>query len=367
MKFKLKENPEQIELLKAVGSKNLSVSMQAQETLAAFLGPVVQKVLLRAGIVSTIYTDSPYDEDDSPSYPLDTLYNEGAGYIQTWSQSVAGGFPTSEVTGVSEMKIATYPLNSGFSFNKRYARRSRLDVISKFIERMLNGVLIKQERNGWAVILKALAEAKTKCSLGATTKHVIATGSANTLTLADFSKLITRAKRINEAYDGGTPVAPYSKGITDLYFAPEVMEQIRAFAWNAVGNSNTDLPANVREQLFRSAGTKELWGINLVEMVEFGDGKMYNTLFNQFTSGQSVPGTNGGAWDGSADQILVGIDNSRGAFVRPIARYEDFGGTFQMLPDEQFNNARIDKAGFWGGLVEGRVALDGRAVGGLVL
>ena len=79
MKLKLKNTPEQVELVKQMGSKNLTESREAQEAFAAFLGPVIQKVLLTAGTASAIYTDAEYDEDDSPSYPLDLYYNESQG------------------------------------------------------------------------------------------------------------------------------------------------------------------------------------------------------------------------------------------------------------------------------------------------
>jgi hypothetical protein len=71
MKLKLKNTPEQIELIKAIGSRNPAVSREASESFAAVLGPVIQKVLMSAGTASQVYTDAEYDEDDSPSYPLD--------------------------------------------------------------------------------------------------------------------------------------------------------------------------------------------------------------------------------------------------------------------------------------------------------
>ena len=94
--------------------------------------------MLTAGTASNIFVDSQFDEDDSPSYPLDLYYGEGEGHVTVWSQNMAGGLPTSEVSGMQEVKIATYRLDSAVSFNKRYARRARLDVISKAIERMAN-------------------------------------------------------------------------------------------------------------------------------------------------------------------------------------------------------------------------------------
>ncbi|NBW29356.1 hypothetical protein EBR37_03170, partial [bacterium] len=161
MKLKLKNTPEQVELIKAMGSRDANVAREASQAFAAFIGPVVSKVLMQAGTASAVYSDLPYDEDDNPSIPLDLWVGEGEGYTTVWSQNVAGGLPTSNVEGFSELKVATYRLDSAVSMLKRYVRRGRLDVVSKAVERMTNEVLVKQERNAWAVVLRALAEARS--------------------------------------------------------------------------------------------------------------------------------------------------------------------------------------------------------------
>ena len=82
MKLQLKNTPEQVELIKAMGSRNQTVSREAQEAFAAFIGPVIQRVLQVAGTASSIYSDAPFNQDDSASYPLDLYYNENnTGYI----------------------------------------------------------------------------------------------------------------------------------------------------------------------------------------------------------------------------------------------------------------------------------------------
>jgi len=377
MKLKLKNTPEQIELIKAIGSRNPAVSREASESFAAFLGPVIQKVLMSAGTASQVYTDAEYDEDDSPSYPLDLYYGQADNHVSVWSQNVAGGLPTSQIEGMQELKISTYRLDSAVSFNKQYARKARLDVLSAAIERMANEVLIKQERNAWAVILKALAEARTTPKGGSALKHVLGASAANTFVLNDLNRLMTRAKRLNESYSGNTAVAPYSNGITHLYLSPEMKEKVRAFAFNplrtdsaaTVVNSQA-IPDSVREQIFRAAGAEELFGVKLIELVELGIGKKYNTLFGTFGD-SSIP-AGGGADESSSfanatDEILVGIDQSRGAFIRPVARQAESGGTFTSLPDDQFAVNRVDKVGFYGFLEEGRVCIDSRAVAGLAV
>ena len=376
MRLQLKNTPEQVELIRAMGSKDPAVAREASEAFAAFLGPVVQEVIYQAATASSIFVDAPYDEDDSPSYPLDLYYNEGAGYVTVWSQNMAGGLPTSHVEGLSEMKISTYRLDSAVSFNKRYARKARLDVVSKAIERMAQEVLVKQERNAWAVVLKGLAEANTDVN-GTTYQHVVRENNKSDFTVCGLNDLMTRMIRVNDSFAGGTPADAYSKGVTDLYVSPEVKANIRSFAYNAVGgadNNNgrtqTDLPDQERMKIWNGAGTQEIFGINIHELNELGVGQKYNTLFGTFagsTSYKTHANSNGQTFTANADQILVGVDNSKGAFVRPIARQADTGATFQAIPDEQFAINRMDKQGFYGSLEEGRVMLDSRAVGGIFL
>ena len=379
MQIQLKETPEQIELIKAMGSKNLTVAREAMEAVAGYLTPVIKEVLLTAGSASRIFRDVPFGEDDDMSIPLDLFYNEGAGYVTIWSQHVAGGLPTSQVEGVKEIKFGTYTLNSAISWNKKYARKHRLDVISKSIERMVNAMLIKQELNAWAVVLRALAEASTTTINGGALKHVIgASAASNVFTVGDLNALIVRIKRINESYSGNTPVQPYSNGITDLFVSPEIKAQIRAFAFNPITTATavsspitsvTSLPENVRQEVWNSAGMQSIFGINISELTEFGDGQKYNTLFGSFTAGQSVPGPTGLNWTTATDQILVGVDNTRGTLLRPVKRDGDTNNTLTVNVDDQFAafGARVEKQGYYMGIEEGRIVTDSRALAGLVI
>ena len=388
MRLKLKNTPEQVELIKAMGSKNQLVAREASEAFAAFLGPVVQKVLQQAATAGAIYTDAPFNQDEGASYPLDLYYNEtNDGYVSVWSQNVAGGLPTSQdVSAIQELKIATYRLDTAVSITKKYARQARLDVVSKLIERMAQEVLLKQERNAWAVALYALANASTSHvtanSVGVTSlttgSHVIPAYNTNVFQLADLNKLMTLNKRINQSWAGGTADAPYSAGITDMYVSPEIKEQIRAFAYQPMntrqatsGTSSIPLPDSIRTDVFNQAGMQEIYGVNIVELNELGVGQKYNTLFDEFDSGNIAPhGSTAGtaiAFAGGTHEIAVGVDNSKGAFVRAVAQDESAAGsTFTTVPDDQFTQ-RNERIGFYGSLEEGRVCIDARAVVGLAV
>lgn len=356
MRLKLRNTPEQVELIKAMGSKNQTVAREAQEAFAAFIGPVVQQVLNQAATASSIYTDAQYDEDDAPSFPLDLYYDKGADHVSVWSQSMAGGLPSSHVAGMDELKIATYRLDSAINMNRKYVRRARLDVVSKGVERMAQEILVKQERNAWAVVLKALAD---------NSSNKIAATTAGVLQLNDFNKLMTRMSRQNESFANGTTNESF--GMTDLYLSPEMVEQIRGFAYQpmntraAVGTADKDstsiaLPDSVRTEVFNSAGAASIYGVNINELNELGSGKKYNTLYAASEIGGSISNT----------EIAVGLDNSRGAFIRPVAIQSETGGEFNALADDQWST-RSDKVGFYGYLEEGRVCIDARAIVGLDL
>jgi hypothetical protein len=374
MKIEFKNNPEQVALVKAMASNNKLEAAEAQEAFAAFLSPVLQEVLMHAGSASAIYSDEPFNEDDSPSYPIDTLYGQGYGEISIWSQSVGGGLPTNEVAGSSEIKLRTYDLDSAISFEKRYARRARLNVVARYMEFAANQLLVKQERNAWAVIMKVLADAQTSG-----VNHVIRSGSTGNFLPNDISNLWTLIRRQNSDYLGGTP-ASGSGGLTDLYVSPEIKGQIRGFAYNPVntaagvvtggaGVTAVTLPEEVRSQIYRSAGTSEIFGVMIHELLELGKGRRYNQLFDFFAGNKNFDvfgGTSGSAFNGDTSEILLGIDAARGAFLRPVETYDENGGQVQTFVDDQFQ-ARAQKIGWYSKLREGRVCLDSRAVCGIIV
>ncbi len=370
--IKLKNTPEQIELVKAIGSKDPAVSRPAAEAFAAAIGPVIAQVLEQAGTASLIFVDQPYQEDDSPSYPLDLWYNEADGYVTVWTQTIAGGLPSSEIAGVADLKFSTYRLDSAVNFLKKYARKHNLNVLSKTVERMLNEVLIKQERQAWAVLLRACGEATTKVN-GVATGHTIAATTAGLVQLDDFNRLMTRNRRINSSYAGGTALVPYSKGITDVFMSPEMKEQIRGFSYqpmNTRGVPNSDestvlgLPDRVREEIYRSAGADEIFGVNITEMNEFGKTFKYNVLFGNYAVAGIGPA--GANFSTTTNEIVFGMDLTRDAAVRAVATDGDTGSTFVSSVDDQFR-IRDDRQGFFGQLEEGRLLLDARSITSLIV
>ena len=195
-----------------------------------------------------------------------------------------------------------------------------------------------------------------------------------------MSRMLTLMRRISASWVNGTPQGGDAYGLTDLFVSPEVKEMIRGFAYNPMnvisgpdGSSNgvVALPDAVREDIFRAAGTQELWGVRITDLLELGTTQKYNVLFKTLADADgtlaiSKIAHSEAAFNSSSHQMLIGLDASRDAFIRPVAQQMETGGTFTVLPDDQFV-ARADKTGFYGFLEEGRVCIDGKAICGLVV
>lgn len=376
MKITINKTDEQVALVKAMASSNREEAYEAQAAVATLMGPVINEVINNAPVVSNIFSTMTFDEDDNPSLPLD-IFNEitDEDYIQVYSQQVAGGLPYSQVFPAhNELKFSTYNLDSAFAFDKKYARRSRLDVVGKTFTRMAQEILAKQEKTSFNVIAAALANAQTISSAGGTAakgNHIIEATTAGRFVLHDFNRLITLSKRINASFSKGTPIGGAKVGITDLLVSPEMIQELRAMAYNPIntaaapyGSSLKDsiaAPDELRMQLYNAAGLPAFYGINIVEVLEMGLGQKFNKIFDAILTANGVTLSN---WSAAADQILIGIDRSRDALIRPVVQSEDSPSEFNLMVDDQFVG-RQNKIGYYGKIDEGRMIIDDRALVGL--
>ena len=393
MKIVLKRTDEQVELIKALASKNREVAYEAQVALAEFIGPVLAEVINNAPTVSNLFTSLQFNAEDNPSIPLDLYYDIfDEDYIKVYSQSVAGGLPQNIVQPLSsELKIATYRLDSAVAFDKKYAAKSRLDVVSKSFTRVAQEVMLKQERTSANLIMTALANASTgNSATAADNYHVFRSAAAGRFVLNDLNKLFTKIKRINASFVGGTPSGA-RRGLTDLLVSPEIIEEIRGMAYNPIntkqapvaagspssgqtaGNSGIAATDSIRDQIFSQAGIPEFFGVSIMEVLEFGVGKRFNTIFSTVSSGVSYAdnysiNANSGTARAiqSTEQVIVGLDRSRDSLVRAVAVDADSGSEFNLVADDQYT-LRQGKVGYYGSLEEGRMVLDNRALVGLIV
>jgi hypothetical protein len=323
-----------------------------------------------------LFTPLQFNADDNPSIPLDLYYDVAAeDYITVYSQNAAGGLPQNQVLPtVSEMKIHTYTLDSSLSFDKRYAAKSRMDVISKTFTRLAQEILFKQEKTSANLLLGSLAAAQTNGK-----KHVQRANTNGRFLLADLNELFTLAKRINTSWLGGTPDARQGRGLTDIIVSPEVVQELRSMAYNPIntkggGAANailTDIaaPEDMRTSIYNSAGIPEFYGVSIMEINELGRGQRFNTVFNAVagtTEFTNATGGNSAQFDGANEEIIIGLDRTRDSLIRAVAVDSENGSEFSLTADDQYS-VRQSKIGYFGSLEEGRMVLDTRALVGKIV
>lgn len=376
MKITFKKDEKQLELFKAIASKNRETSENARIALAALLAPVAATVLDQAATSRAIYTDVSYNMGEVPSIPLDLYFDNTEGLFTIWSQSIAGGLATNEVWGMDEYRFKTYKLDSAVSLLKSYIQNARLDVVSKALQRLVQEVLVKTEYQAYSTLLTALAGAST----GGAGHLLNSTANVNSLSrnlsLDDINRLWTKVRRLRTSWLGGTPTATPGKGLTDLFMSPEMVEKIRAMAYNPVNvtaTPNTDestalgLPDGMREEIFANGGLMTLFGVKINELLEFGIGGMYNSLFDDvYSGGASGTSPTSPTFSASTQELVLGADLSVTSAIRVIASDSDTGSTFTLEDDDQFVK-RTGKIGWYGSIEEGRMVADTKAFVGLVV
>ena len=379
MKITIKRTEDQLALIKAMGSNNREEAYEAQAAVAELLGPVVSEVINNAPTIGNLYSTISYGEDDNPSLPLDLFHDiTDEDYIEVYSQQVAGGLPYSQVFPAhNELKFQTYTLDSALAFDRKYVRKARLDVVSKTFTRMAQEVLLKQTSTAFNVLATALAKA-TGTSGSAGGSIISSVAGSGRFVLADLNNLITKSKRINSSFSGGTPVGGVKSGITDLLVSPEMVEELRGMAYNPIndklapaGGSGADgqlAPDALRQELYSAAGLPSFYGINIMEINEMGVNQRYNKLFDAVLTAEGLTPTGpagSGNWTQTTDEILIGVDRSKDALIRPTVIGEGSPSEFQVLVDDQFS-VRQNKIGYYGKVEEGRICINNKALIGLI-
>ena len=356
MKIELKNTPEQVALFKAMASKDRLKAAQAQEMFAGLISPTIGQILNQTDTTTLFYKSFTYNEEDTPTLPVEPLLGHTENELSVWSNSVAGGLAQNQVYApTAEVLMTPYRLDSAISWSKKFNLKSRLDVISMYLTRLAQVILIKRNRNAWSVVLGALAGASNDGIA-----NVVRSDTAARFTLADLNHMFTRIRRQNASWVGGTPENNVGK-LTDLVMSPEIYEQIREFAYNpvnttaalgasAAGAGNVvALPEAERAKMFAGGTIDSLFGVRLMQMNEFGVAAPYTVLFDDLAGSTSYAKNDksGGAVFAPTSDLVLGLDATRDFAWRAIAADADTGSVFSLVADDQFL-VRSEMVGFYG-------------------
>lgn len=381
MKLKFKKSPEQVELIKALAATDKLKSQEAQALFANLIGPILNVALLQEDTASQMFTTMTFDETEDPAFPIEPYSDTTEPQFGVWSSALPGGLPSNLILRpVDIVRFQPRRIDSAVSYIKRLLRTGRIDELAISLTRMVQEIMVKDQNDAWMVILSALANATTTFS-GVTNPHVHATATAGYLGLQDFSKATTLFRRINRSWVGGTPVGGAARA-TDMYISPEIMEQIRAFAYqpvNTKGANNAAAQAgdvirmedDARREVWNAAGVTEFFGMQIHELLELGPGNTYTTIFGNAAGATTFPvlgSTTGGSTFNSTatgNDLIIMVDaNKEFAFKGTMLNGD--GAAFTLVPDDQFP-IRSEKVGFYGFTETARMVLETRGVVGIVV
>jgi hypothetical protein len=135
------------------------------------------------------------------------------------------------------------------------------------------------------------------------------------------------------------------------------------------GASSIAAPESIRAEFFKTAGIPSFFGVELVQAWEYGVGRKYNTLFKKYIGSTTFQGYGGGsatAFDSATEEVVTALALNNNVSLVRLVEQDAGGGTVAVLPDDQFM-LRSDKVGFFSKVREGRVILDQRNIGSLVV
>ena len=197
MQIKFKKTPEQVELIKAMVQKNRVAAAEAQETFAELVGPELEKVILQADTTGNFFERFEFDEGSTPTLPIDPFLDYRDNTLSVWSQENAGGLPRNHVyRPQTEIQFTTWNLDSAVSWEKKYNKLARLDVIGGYMTMLTQEILLKTMNNAWATILTGLANASHTVN-GTAKKHIFRATSAGTFTMDELNAWFTLVRRLN--------------------------------------------------------------------------------------------------------------------------------------------------------------------------
>lgn len=381
LRVQFDKTPEQIDLVKRMGSNNKTESMAALEAVAAVMTKPILQVIEQAPVISNLYTTLTYSSGTPSSIPLDDYFDiRSRNFLNVWTASQPGGTATNFVQGATELYVQTYPIESAISFNKNYLAAGNIDHLAAGLTRLVQEVLLLQQTNAAFVLFNSLAGARIDGTTSTATSNLnlARSAAADVFQLDDFNTIMEMYDNVTSSWVGGTPVNELRE-ITDMLGSVKWMSQIRSIAYQpqntrqlvaTSGATALGAPDSVREQIFKGGGVPTIYDVVLHKVYEMGVNKDYNTVFDTAIGAVALPGHGTGfgggttsVFNGAAEEIVVGLNTEMFDLAR--LRMTEEGSEFSLVVDDTFTQ-RSRKLGYWGGLREGYVSVESRGKVGLI-
>ena len=330
MSFTERPSDEFISLLRKAGDSDQNVAIAAQREFAKALELPLRKGVLAGDILGDIFEVTTVEAGGTTEYPLDLISPGLEGEHIAYTNPGNGRIPERSVEG-DYVAIPTYSITSSIDFLLRYAREARWDIAARAMQVMEAGFTKKMNDDGWHTILAA----------GVDRNILVYDGDA---TAGMFSKrLVSLMQTVMRRNAGGNTGSAGRGRLTDLYLSPEALEDIRNWGLDQIDEVT-------RREIYSApeggAPITRVFGVNLHDLDELGEGQEYQTFFTDSLSG---------AVQAADLELVVGLDqSSNDSFVMPVRQQ------LEVFEDPTLH--RQQRAGFYGWAEIGFGVLDNRRV-----
>jgi len=330
MSYTERPSEEFISLLKKTGNNDQNVAYSAQREFAKALELPLRKGVLVGNILGDIFETINVEPGASTEYPLDLISPGLEGEHVAYTNPGHGRVPERAVES-DYVTIPTYSITSSVDYLLRFAREARWDIAARAIEVMEAGFVKKMNDDGWHTILAA----------GVDRNILVYDGDA---TAGLFSKRLVSLLQTTMRRNAGGNTGSSNRGrLTDLYVSPEALEDVRNWGLDQVDEVT-------RREIYTAseggAPITRIFGVNLHDLDELGEGQEYQTFFVNGLSG---------AVEASDLELVIGLDqSSNDSFVMPMKQ------NLEVFEDPALH--RQQRAGYYGFAELGFGVLDNRRV-----
>ena len=330
MPINQRPSDEFIALLRKSGDADINVAAAAQREFAKALELPLRKGVLVGNVLGNIFETITVEPGSTTEYPLDLVSPGLEGEHVAYTNPGHGRIPERSVEGDYVM-IPTYSVTSSVDYLLRYAREARWDIVGRATQVMEAGFTKKMNDDGWHTILAAGVD-----------RNILVYDADATAGL--FSKrLVSLMQTVMRRNSGGNSASVGRGRLTDMYVSPEALEDIRNWGLDQVDEVT-------RREIYTAsengAPITRIFGVNLHDLDELGEGQEYQNFFTVDLSG---------AVQGSDLELVVGLDqSSNDSFVMPVKQQ------LQVFEDPTLH--RQQRAGYYGWAELGFGVLDNRRV-----
>lgn len=330
MPINQRPSDEFIALLRKSGDADINVASAAQREFAKALELPLRKGVLVGNILGNIFETITVEAGSTTEYPLDLISPGLEGEHVAYTNPGHGRIPERSVEGDYVM-IPTYSITSSVDYLLRYAREARWDIVGRAMQVMEAGFVKKMNDDGWHTVLAAGVD-----------RNILVYDADATAGL--FSKrLVSLMQTVMRRNSGGNSASVGRGRLTDMYLSPEALEDIRNWGLDQVDEVT-------RREIYTAsedgAPITRIYGVNLHDLDELGEGQEYQDFFVNDLSG---------SLQANDLELVVGLDqSSNDSFVMPVKEQ------LQVFEDPTLH--RQQRAGYYGWAELGFGVLDNRRV-----